>query len=161
MRLLFSTIPKACPGKSVATNIQNAKNKLIPCFIFFHIVCFLPYFIFALYVPGFAMRSWTSKNLLPLYIVFFLANFGLPPLEQHLLCTKAKKIAIKLIPVYIIILLALYTTALNAGMFGVMRLNMHRAFAVLLWIGIGAAVLGDVLAWLYGSWKIRTKQEKL
>jgi len=67
---------------------------------------------------------------------------------QYLFCLKTEKIAIKLIPVYIIIFFALFALALHVGVFGIMRLNMHQAFAFLLAVGIGAALVGDALAWL-------------
>ncbi|MCL2838756.1 MAG: hypothetical protein FWE04_06830 [Oscillospiraceae bacterium] len=64
---------------------------------------------------------------------------------QYLFCVKAKKMSIKLIPVYLIALLILFVTVL--WVFGTDGFGT-RFLAFFLALGIGAAILGDVIAWI-------------
>ena len=70
---------------------------------------------------------------------------------QLLLCYKSKRTAIKLIPAYIIIFLVLFATALYVGAFGTGSFGANQILAKILAIGIGVALIGDVIAWIvYG-----------
>ena len=79
-------------------------------------------------------------TLLAISIVFF----GI----QYSLCVNAEKIAIKLIPVYIILFFALLAALFYANVFEVSGYAANQILAVVLAIGIGVASVGDVLAWV-------------
>ena len=67
---------------------------------------------------------------------------------QLVFCFIPKGTAIKLIPVYIILLFVLLATALYIGVFGPGSFGASRILAWLLTIGIVAAIVGDVIAWI-------------
>jgi len=67
---------------------------------------------------------------------------------QYFFSLKAKKIAIKLIPVYIIIFFALYAVAIYQGVVGTGSGFGRRIVTNILIIGVGAALVGDVIAWI-------------
>jgi len=67
---------------------------------------------------------------------------------QLLLCFKAEKMMIKLIPVYIILFLILFAITLFIGVFGTGFLGAERILAFLLVIGALAALIIDGLSWL-------------
>ena len=67
---------------------------------------------------------------------------------QLLLCYKAKRMVIKFVPGYFILICFLFTALLYAGVFGTGFLNAHKIVAWLLFIGIGIAFVGDLMAWV-------------
>ena len=67
---------------------------------------------------------------------------------QLLICYKVKRIAIKLIPVYIILSFLLFSTALYTGVFGTGFLGAERILAIILALGIGTALFGAAVAWV-------------
>ena len=79
-------------------------------------------------------------------ILFFIA--------QLFLCYRAKRKAVMCIPIYLILFCTILTTLLAVGVFGTGFLNAERIVAFLLFIGIGAASIGSLIAWAtYGIHK--------
>jgi len=54
----------------------------------------------------------------------------------------------KYVPVYIILLAFLFSLLIYFGVFGTGFLSAERIFASLIGIGIGAALVGEALAWI-------------
>ena len=69
-------------------------------------------------------------------------------IAQLFLCYKAKRMVIKFVPAYFILLCLLFAALLYGGVFGTAFLNAHQIVAWLLFIGIGAASAGDLMAWV-------------
>ena len=67
---------------------------------------------------------------------------------QLLFFFKAKRTVMKYVPVYIILLSFLFSLLLYFGVFGTGFLNAERILAFLIGIGIGAALVGEALAWM-------------
>jgi len=67
---------------------------------------------------------------------------------QLLFSFKAKRTVMKYVPVYIILLSFLFSLLLYFGVFGTGFLNAERILAFLIGIGIGAALVGEALAWM-------------
>ena len=67
---------------------------------------------------------------------------------QLLFSFKAKRTVMKYVPVYIILLSFLFSLLLYFGVFGTGFLNAERILAFLICIGIGAALVGEALAWM-------------
>ena len=69
---------------------------------------------------------------------------------QLLFSFKAKRTVMKYVPVYIILLSFLFSLLLYFGVFvvGTGFLNAERILAFLIGIGIGAALVGEALAWI-------------
>lgn len=83
---------------------------------------------------------------------------------QLTFCCKAKRTAVKLIPVYFILLCALFTAAIYAGVFGYGSgfIASNSIVAMILVVVIGIALIGEVLAWVvYRVYKrkIQLKQQ--
>ncbi len=76
-------------------------------------------------------------------IIFFIL--------QLIFCFKAKKVAIKLIPTYLILLVALHCIATYLGFFGSYAagsISGNQLVALIEGIVIGIATVGEVLAWV-------------
>ena len=92
---------------------------------------------------------YTAMILGAICISFFAA--------QLLLCFKTKRTAIKLIPAYLILLCALPAALLYAGVLGTGFLNAEQIVAALLAMGMGAATVGNAIAWaVYGMIKLES-----
>jgi len=67
---------------------------------------------------------------------------------QLLLCFNAEKIQVKRIPVYVILFFFILAAFFHIGAFGTGFLSAEQIAAFLIAIGAGAALLGNVLAWI-------------
>ena len=68
---------------------------------------------------------------------------------QFVLCLKAERIAIKLIPVYISILVIITSVVLYAGVFRTAGFNSEQRIYALFFIIAGiVALVGNALAWI-------------
>ena len=87
------------------------------------------------------------------YTMMILGLIGIIFLAiQLLFCLKAKRMAVKLIPVYFILFCLLVAALFYVGAFGTGFLNAERIVAWLIGIGVVAATVGDAIAWaIYGS----------
>lgn len=80
---------------------------------------------------------------------------------QLTLCQKAKRMAIKLIPAYIIFLFALLVVADLLGVFGSGSgfISVQGIIAMTLSIVAGIALIGEIAAWVvYGIHKRKSKR---
>jgi hypothetical protein len=70
---------------------------------------------------------------------------------QILLCFKARKVGVKLIPIYLLFLCIAFCVALSLGMFGTgsgVIANTNKLAALIVSIPVTFACIGDVLAWV-------------
>ena len=96
--------------------------------------------------------------LIPLMAVFFQINFAV----QSLFCFKAKRFAVKLIPVYVSAVLALLLALMffrafgqwGAGILG----NGQELVAGFLLIILGFGFIGDIIAWALWFACVKTKK---
>lgn len=90
------------------------------------------------------------------YTVLVIALVGtiLFFLSQLIICLKGRKVWIKLIPVYLIMLSAFCCLAIYIGLFGTYAagaVSGNQVVALLLTVIVGIATVGDVMAWIvYG-----------
>jgi len=92
-------------------------------------------------MEGIAVMNYRTIILLGAISIFFLVI-------QLLFFFKAERTVIKYVPVYIIILAFLFSMLLYFGVFGTGFLSAERIFASLVGVGIGAALVGEALAWI-------------
>jgi len=83
-------------------------------------------------------------NLITVMCIIGILMFAI----QLIFCVAAKRITIKFIPVYIILFAAILAAALYLGVFGSGSFNASQILAWLLAMVTGAAIVGDVLAWV-------------
>jgi len=79
---------------------------------------------------------------------------------QLLLCFKVKRIAFKLIPAYMILFCILLSVLLYIGVFGTGFLSAERILAAILAMGTGAALVGDITAWVVYKIRLVIKENK-
>ena len=83
-------------------------------------------------------------------LIYFVAQLAF--------CLKAKKIAIKLIPLYVFFIPVIYCALLGFGAFG--RSYGNAVFALFLVLIIRISAIGEILAWVvYGHIRHRRNQK--
>jgi|GEM_PF-4683672 len=83
-------------------------------------------------------------------LIYFVAQLAF--------CLKAKKIVIKLIPLYVFFIPVIYCALLAFGAFG--RSYGNAVFALFLVLIIGISAIGEILAWVvYGHIRHRRNQK--
>ena len=96
--------------------------------------------------------------IIPLMAVLFLINFAV----QSLLCFKAKKFTVKLIPVFVSAVLALLLALMFFGVFGEWSAgilgNGQELVAGFLLIILGFGFIGDIIAWVLWFACVKTKK---
>lgn len=88
----------------------------------------------------------TDYTIVVIGAIGALLFFGL-----QFLFFRAKRTAVKLIPVYLILLCAVYCAAMYAGLFGTSSMGVlagHEIVALICAVVVGIASVGVALAWL-------------
>lgn len=96
--------------------------------------------------------------IIPLMAVCFIIDFAV----QSLFCFKAKRFAVKLIPVYVSAVLALLLALMFFGAFGTWSVDIlgdgQELVAGFFLIILGCGFIGDIVAWALWLACVKTKK---